>query len=514
MNTTLRLRLVEASLEQFAKQGYDETSLQEISEQVGASLAQACVLFPTKEHLALAIYERLANDLRSWSSELPEGTIAERFEATMRAKFALLTPHRRALLALLGKAIDPEARAGVLSSSAEVVRSRVSGVFSLVVKGATDAPANEEAKRLARILYGAHLALIFFWTQDRSDDLRAVNQLVQVLCSSLMLVGAMSEQLDSMFSHWLRAAPEAGAEEKAHIIVERIFRRRRVFPGVSSQASEAAFTLHTPQVLEAMLAKKRLQLILPAFPAKAPNPAKVLGARPDMAERIALRTLTSLLDEIQEVYEVGASLVICSDGGVFADAVGVSDKDVFQYRADLEEMIKEIDPRITMFGLEDAFGSTPPEEARALLLARYALSVEEVRERAARSKFHQAQLDGIHRFLLEDELVRRPEVSKNQLHKQTRPMAYEVVRRSDAWGRLVAVAFPEGLRLSIHPQPDVSEKIGIHLLETEDAWLTPWHGVALLRDERFCLIKRRDAETLGANVIEEGGRGSYMVVSP
>jgi AcrR family transcriptional regulator len=101
--TTLRLRLTEFALEQFASKGYDETTLQQLAALAGCSLAEACILFPTKEHLALAIYERLANDLCEWSSELPEGSIAARFEATMRAKFALLAPHRRALLGCSGR---------------------------------------------------------------------------------------------------------------------------------------------------------------------------------------------------------------------------------------------------------------------------------------------------------------------------------------------------------------------------------------------------------------------------
>ena len=123
---------------------------------------------------------------------------------------------------------------------------------------------------------------------------------------------------------------------------------------------------------------------------------------------------------------------------------------------------------------------------------------------------HRRQLDGIHRFLVEDELAKHDDRSKSAIRKQTRARAYEVVRRSDAWGALVAVAFPAALRLSIHPQPDVSSKIGLHLLATEDAWLTPWHGCAVLKGERFELAKR--ATFPDAEVVEERGRPSYLEV--
>ncbi|MBZ0116582.1 MAG: isocyanide synthase family protein, partial [Sandaracinaceae bacterium] len=123
---------------------------------------------------------------------------------------------------------------------------------------------------------------------------------------------------------------------------------------------------------------------------------------------------------------------------------------------------------------------------------------------------HRAQLDGIHRFLVEDAHALRPEESKSRIRKETRAAAYEVVRRSEAWGALVAAAFPDAVRLSIHPQPDVSEKIGVHLVETHDAWLTPWHGCAVLRGERYVLMHRADVE--GATLVEEEGRPSHLEV--
>ncbi len=241
----------------------------------------------------------------------------------------------------------------------------------------------------------------------------------------------------------------------------------------------------------------------------------MLGKRPDMAEQLGLEALARVLDEIGDVYAPGAELVLCSDGGVFADLVGVSDADVGRYREGLEALIDEIDPeRIRFFGLEDALGAAKPAAARAQLVERYGASLEALRERAASVPSIAATIDGIHRFLVDDLRGAEPTLSRSQAQKRARPLAYEVVRRSEAWGRLVAAAFPDALRLSIHPQPDVSEKIGIHLIETDDAWLTPWHGVALREGERFRLVRRADAEARGAVIVEEDGRPSYMELGP
>lgn len=511
-----RLRILEAALALFGERGYDGTTIRDIADGAGVSVGLVCRYFPTKEHFALALYERLANALCEWAAEMPAGTVGARFVAAMRAKLALLEPHRRALVALSARAIDPDARASVLGKSTEVVRSKVGGVFWLAVSGAEDAPDREQAARLARLLYGAHLALTLLFLQDPKGEMAARTlemigaALPALIASPLGAIAA--HQIDGVFGHLLgTAAAASGGGEKARILLDRILRRRRVLPGVPAEPTEAARVLHLPVIQAFVDESEPVQLVLPAFPAKAPNPAKVLGKLPDLAESLALGSLASLLDEIGEAHAPGARLVIASDGHVFADVVGVSDADVLAYRRELERMIADLgDARIRVFGLEDAFGTKSPAAARKLLLDAYAQPAEAIRERAKRSPAHAAQLDGIHRFLFEDEVVRRPDLSRTQARKATRERAAEVVRRSDAWGHLVAAAFPRAVRLSIHPQPDVSAKIGISLLATDDCWLTPWHGVAVVGGAEARLMHRSDAEELGAALVVEDGRATHM----
>ena len=107
-----------------------------------------------------------------------------------------------------------------------------------------------------------------------------------------------------------------------------------------------------------------------------------------------------------------------------------------------------------------------------------------------------------------------PEISRSQARKATRERAVEVVRRSDAWGQLVAAAFPRAVRLSIHPQPDVSAKIGIAMLASDDCWLTPWHGVAVVGGTEARLMHRAPAEELGAIPVVEDGRATHMELRP
>jgi pyoverdine/dityrosine biosynthesis protein Dit1 len=58
---------------------------------------------------------------------------------------------------------------------------------------------------------------------------------------------------------------------------------------------------------------------LPAFPCKSPSKNKVGGRDPDMAERIALDVLRTLVRRVTTLYSLGATVWIISDGHVFSD---------------------------------------------------------------------------------------------------------------------------------------------------------------------------------------------------
>jgi pyoverdine/dityrosine biosynthesis protein Dit1 len=120
---------------------------------------------------------------------------------------------------------------------------------------------------------------------------------------------------------------------------------------------------------------------------------------------------------------------------------------------------------------------------------------------------------GITRFLLED--ADRPDCKKSRaaLQRECRERAYGVIQRSRAWGSLIAERFTEAVRLSIHPQPCGSDKLGINLLEASDNWITPWHGTAVGVRGRFVLMKRYQAEALGADLVYLHGRPSHYVAS-
>jgi len=517
-----RQRVLEAAVILLSERGlFGELLLQDAAEMAGVPIDRARIFFHRDEDLVLALYARLALELESRVPELPEGSLADRFRQIMLAKIAIVAPYRQALAALLAALLDPRHELGVLSQQTEIIRDRVMGVFSAVVLGARQR-RKLDTVGLARTLYGLHLALMLLWTQDQTPDAQATRAAIDVVCDLLSLTGRLSwlpnsrnslARLNEVAAPLVEPAPDPAQTELSIKILRQLFRQRRLESGAGSCAAdpcEQCLALHLPKVRRFVSAGEPIHFLLPAFPAKSPSPKKVLGRLPDMAEELALGFLERECDEIRKLYPAGARVTICSDGRVFSDLVGVSDNDVTDYGQEITALLKRLGARsLEVFRMEDLFEINDHDAMREQLRINYAETLQSIEERVHRHEHHQMLFNGISRFLFEDRIVIETGKSRTQVRNECKDRTYLVMQRSDAWGRLLSDCFPAALRLSIHPQSPHSEKIGILLGDADDAWLTPWHGVAVSRDGRFKLMRRHEAEALGAQIIERAGRPSY-----
>ncbi|MEU6965586.1 isocyanide synthase family protein [Streptomyces chrestomyceticus] len=287
----------------------------------------------------------------------------------------------------------------------------------------------------------------------------------------------------------------------------------------TTAAAEAATPAHFPHQLrhlQALVADRRpIRFTLPGFPCKSPNPAKVLGRLPDEGERLALRFLDRLCARIGELYAPGARLVICSDGHLFSDLIGVPDPHVDAYNDALRAMIRTAGlSHLTTFDLRDVYGDRPCDAKRAEVHRRYAPSLDALRAETRNAAAHGGETlrlyRGITRFLFED--TTGFEGTRSALQRACRTRAYGVLQRSRAWGTLIAEHHPDAFRLSIHPQPPGTAKFGIRLLDAPDVWMTPWHA-CVLRDADgggVRLMRAADAARLGRLVHQDGRPSHYL----
>jgi pyoverdine/dityrosine biosynthesis protein Dit1 len=315
--------------------------------------------------------------------------------------------------------------------------------------------------------------------------------------------------------------PASGAREQAHEIAELLLRHQRRADGRPGQPGNCReLPCHgcrstQAEVIEAfVLAGLPVRLVLPAFPGKSPNRAKVLGTLPDMAEELALGFLDSLTSRIRKIYAPGAEIVICSDGRVFSDAVGIPDDDITAYHRELRAMIAALPHgAVSLFTLDQVpeFAGLGHHEMRTVLTERHAVPLDLLRSRIRLGE-DLPLYRAITRFLFEDGNTPEYAGSRAALQRDARTRAYVVIQRSKAWGDFLALRFPGSVRLSIHPQPCSTAKLGVRLGESTGTWLTPWHGVAVDVGGRAVLMKRAEAERLNCELVERGGRPSHYVL--
>lgn len=331
----------------------------------------------------------------------------------------------------------------------------------------------------------------------------------------------------SQASDFLIDCPIQEADEVldlAHEILMRVMKYRRA--ASSEEACRVSCPLchspHLTKIISAIHKNKLINFVLPAFPGKSPNLSKVLGVLPDMAERLALQSLNQICQEIESIYSPGVNMILCSDGRVFSDIVGIRETDVTAYQNELALMIDELQfKHLLTFNLDEFAVSQDFKDARLHLMEKFGTSQEELREKVLRGSkgLGHSEDEGTHRmycgitrFLVEDSHFPGQTKSRAAIQKECKAKAYEVIRRSNAWSELIEDYFPEAVRLSIHPHECGSKKLGIRLIGTE-SWMTPWHGVAVKTQNGFVLMKQAEAHALGYQLVfGSKGRASHFEI--
>ena len=173
-----RERILQTALTLFRTNGYENTTLREIAAESGSSLGLAYRYFSCKEEFVLAFYESLAAEFIQQIPNLSQGKIAQRFSAAFNLKLALVEPHNELIGVLLSSALNPDSRVAVLGQPSAGIRLRMQSAFSRLVSESNDAPDATTAAALAKLLYIAHLALLYFRVNDRTPGGRATRELL------------------------------------------------------------------------------------------------------------------------------------------------------------------------------------------------------------------------------------------------------------------------------------------------------------------------------------------------
>lgn len=320
----------------------------------------------------------------------------------------------------------------------------------------------------------------------------------------------------------------------------------------------------------------RIECVLPAFPCKTSNRDKAAGTLPDKGEEFALRRLLKATQEVSQIYPPGMKVWIVSDGHVFSDCIGVDDDVVNRYTQNLHKMYESISipgfDAIGLCGLNDLFFTgeatskfdhqwikdvklshytgtkicSVSEVSRAILMKGCDTDDGRLRKQIGISGHPRLHLyRGFVKFMEEDLSLSTyfAKASRKGFKKIVSKIAFNMIKRNDAYSNLVELLFPHHVRLSIHAHTNCGPKFGIKVISPEQCLSvkslenieepkfedllhipTPWHNcvVKVYNQNRYFLTKSKvikdaleNAKYIGAwkETNLENGEGGYYVIS-
>lgn len=296
-----------------------------------------------------------------------------------------------------------------------------------------------------------------------------------------------------------------------------------------------------------------VQAVLPAFPCKSSNHNKVASCLPDKGEELAIQRIIDFISAVKEIYPPGMEFYLVSDGHVFSDCIHVDDEMVDQYFTELEGIYERVKPEgftgLIFKGLNDCFKSELRERVaeeldsvivehhlptqldkdtefnRKVLMLGCDDNVDRLRKQIQTPNHPRLYLyRGFNKFMCEDlaQTTFAKSISKKKYKKMILAVAFEMIRRNDAYSNLVELIFPFHLRFSIHAHHNAGPKYGVRLLDPEicttaghdqneeDRLLhipTPWHNsiFKIVGSEKYVVAPSRFAEELEKTTTYKGG---------
>ncbi|SCU85871.1 LAME_0D03312g1_1 [Lachancea meyersii CBS 8951] len=295
-----------------------------------------------------------------------------------------------------------------------------------------------------------------------------------------------------------------------------------------------------------------IECILPAFPCKSSNVDKVYGAVPDKGEELALRRLIAATQEVKSFYPPGMKIWIVSDGHVFSDCIGVDDDVVDNYTTKLHELYEKLAipgvDAVGFVGLKELFLTGDSirkfdefmvhdvdlshhtgtkicevsELSRQILMKGFDTDDGRLRQQiliAGHPRLHLFR--GFSRFMMDDlsHLEFFQKSSRKGFKKVVSKVAFEMIKRNDAYSNLVELLFPHHMRFSIHAHTNSGPKFGVKIISNHQCKIvksldaqeepsfedllhipTPWHNCVIKLQNVYYLAKSKVA----VDAIESG----------
>jgi len=201
-----RERIVDAALELFRKEGFDETTMRDIAAEAGVATGAAYYYFGSKEELVMAFYLRTAEEARGLLPSITERSndLRKRLHGIIDLKLSQFEKHRRLFIALARIGIDPGHPLSPFGKGTQSLRDESIDAFRVALQGSNVRIPKDLQSELPALLWLYMMGIILFWIFDDSPGQARTRTLLEgtldlivrlIQLSGLPLMGPVRRRL-------------------------------------------------------------------------------------------------------------------------------------------------------------------------------------------------------------------------------------------------------------------------------------------------------------------------------
>ncbi|MGM7677723.1 TetR/AcrR family transcriptional regulator [Microbacterium sp. A94] len=175
-----RVKIRDAAITSFIKNGYADTTMRAIAEAAGVSVGNAYYYFPSKTHLVQELYVRVQREHAALALPQLEGVpgLVDRLRIVFETGLRAVLPYQHVAPGFLTAMIPPDSPLNPLADESGPAREMTLNLFRSAVSGAQHRLPEEIAGRMPEALFVAYLALVLRWTYDSTPGQRSTRRLL------------------------------------------------------------------------------------------------------------------------------------------------------------------------------------------------------------------------------------------------------------------------------------------------------------------------------------------------
>ena len=183
-------KILDAALELFREQGFENTTMRGIAEKAQVATGAAYYYYASKDAIVMDFYRRSCDEMQRMLEDALAGTrgLEAGLRAIIQVKLTQFAPNRDVLRALLRNGADPSYALSPFSAETRQIRDLDISWFQRAISQSGMRISKDLAPHLPGVLWFFQMGVIFFWITDESSQQARTARLLPLACKTAAML--------------------------------------------------------------------------------------------------------------------------------------------------------------------------------------------------------------------------------------------------------------------------------------------------------------------------------------